>query len=195
MFDPDRWVEGNIGLAYHAAERTRHHWNSPDDMEDCQAAAVMGLLEGARKFDPSNMTGTRVGAFAWLYARNAAQKCAQVLRSTVKTAYRHPTVAVAEIDATERPGDFMDTLGNTPSDEDDILTRVAVDTVLEEIAKLPTRQRQAIEMSFGLNGHEPMSRAKIAVVWGVASHYTVTWHLERGMEALRYTLDTRKWRP
>lgn len=182
----ERLVLENQGLAYKVASAYRLH--SGADRDDLNQAALIGLFEAARKYDPDR---GKFSSYAWWWCRYRVQQAWFQVRAPVSVRDESARVFRAEFDdddewnAAVHMGGRL--VGVHDGDvEDDILSQLAAEKIrermIEKIAKYMTDHQAVVVRLYHGIGVDPMTIIEIAKVMGVsrqAIHVTVQKATER----------------
>ena len=201
-------VEANLRLVVKIA---KEHRNSHVGIDDLIAEGNLGLIEAARRFDPSR--GVRFVSYASWWIRK------YMLRAVDRQA--HQTSSPRPDATTESEGagagdpapcalrqrilsfdDFMQNSGDrqfleftaseeAPDTEDRILENQLADALLSILPRLPVKERQILAAHYGLGGGPAKTLQAIGAEMGLTRERVRQLEL-RALERARRLLQTRR---
>lgn len=202
-------VEGNLGLVPHFV---KHYYmrgiSSALDFEDLIQAGNFGLMKAAEYFDPE--LGYAFSTYArfcikssvltrFFEAGPAAKIPVEVQKQVAKRLEDESNEVkdarkLLAISSLDEPRGMVEkgtafTLNDAIPDQRDfgeeVTNHVAQEMVSKEVLRLvPAREREIIELSFGLNGNKPTSLEELSKIYNVTRE-RVRQLRERGLERLR----------
>jgi RNA polymerase sporulation-specific sigma factor len=175
-------VERNLSLVYHIAN---HQCGiGADDLDDAKADGMIGLLRAIRTFDLDhlNKDGEPVLFQTW-----AGYQIRRAIKDPRRCNHRPKTLCwhrrdVASLDKpTDEGGTMMDFL-SAPGDA--YVQVNAVVDVAPYLAALTPRQRQVVELRYGLTGRPPMTLREAGARLGM-TFQAVDYHERNAMARMR----------
>jgi RNA polymerase sporulation-specific sigma factor len=157
-------VEHNLRLVAHLVKKFENTGEDPEDLIDIGA---IGLIKAVRTFDPDK--GVRLATYA---ARCIENEILMHLRSMRKS---RSDISLYEPVGTDREGNeiaLIEVLGT----EADTVTQ-QVETEVEStrlgprLARLEPKERQVVEMRYGLGGRRERTQREIAKMLGISRSY------------------------
>ncbi|MDD2432775.1 MAG: RNA polymerase sporulation sigma factor SigK [Clostridia bacterium] len=157
-------IEHNLRLVAHIAKKFD---SVNDDKDDIISIGTIGLIKAINTFDPQK--GTKLATYA---ARCIENEILMHLRATKKN---RGEVSLYEPIGVDKEGNeitLIDILGTHPDIVPDlVLTNVEFQQTLEKIKYLSTRERNVLEMRFGLNNGFRKTQREIAKLLGISRSY------------------------
>lgn len=157
-------VEHNLRLVAHIVKKFE---NTGEDPEDLISIGAIGLIKAVRTFDPDK--GVRLATYA---ARCIENEILMYLRATRKT---RGDVSLFEPVGTDREGNdisLVEVLGTEPDAiAEQVETKVARSRLGSLLRRLDPRERQVIEMRFGLATGRERTQREVARSLGISRSY------------------------
>jgi RNA polymerase sporulation-specific sigma factor len=157
-------VEHNLRLVAHIVKKFE---NTGEDPEDLISIGAIGLIKAVRTFDPDK--GVRLATYA---ARCIENEILMYLRATRKT---RGDVSLFEPVGTDREGNdisLVEVLGTEPDAiAEQVETKVARSRLGSLLRRLEPRERQVIEMRFGLATGRERTQREVARSLGISRSY------------------------
>jgi RNA polymerase sporulation-specific sigma factor len=157
-------VEHNLRLVAHLVKKFENTGEDPEDLIDIGA---IGLIKAVRTFDPDK--GVRLATYA---ARCIENEILMHLRAMRKS---RSDISLYEPVGTDREGNeiaLIEVLGTDP----DLIAR-QVETQVEatrlgpRLARLDAKERQVVELRYGLRGGRERTQREIARMLGISRSY------------------------
>lgn len=150
----------------------RQFTNNPDDQQDLMQEGYIGLMEAARRYDPT--TGVQFDSYAswWVrkYMRAWMLNNSQIVRLSCKTEdYYKPLTEDIETPLYEEEGDvirYADILTDGTTAETDLIRQEEDQRLKEAIEKLSAREQQIICKIYGI-GQKKIPQTQIAQQLGI----------------------------
>lgn len=171
-------IERNLRLVAHIAKK---YQNSDEDMEDLISIGTIGLIKAVSTFN--NERGNRLATYA---ARCIDNELLMYFRGKKKTSRE---VSLYEPIGTDKEGNQINLMDVVESQERDIFETIELKgnsrKVYEMIPKvLGEREREIIEMRYGLYNKKPVTQREIADKMKISRSY-VSRIEKRALEKLR----------
>ena len=164
IFARDKLIEHNLRLVVFLAKK---YENTGVDLEDLVSIGTIGLMKGVKTF--SSDKNIKLATYA---SRCIDNEILMFLRKNkkVKTEVSIDSSLSFDVDGNELH--LEDVLGTDP----DIVTKPLEDELnknlmLEEIEKLPKRDKEIIIMRYGLYGHQEKTQKEVAEILGISQSY------------------------
>lgn len=157
-------IERNLRLVVYIAKRFD---NTGVDTEDLISIGTIGLIKAVGSFKPDK--NIKLATFASRCIEN------EILMHLRKTAKTRAEVSLDEPLNVDFEGNVLllsDILGTEPdSIYKDVEQSAEKEMLRESFSRLPERERQIVEMRFGLGGREEMTQKEIAEMMGISQSY------------------------
>ena len=157
-------VEHNLRLVAHIVKKFE---NTGEDSEDLISIGAIGLIKAVRTFDPDK--GVRLATYA---ARCIENEILMYLRATRKT---RSEVSLFEPVGTDREGNdisLVEVLGTEPDAvSEEVETEVARSRLGTLLRRLDPREREVIELRFGLRTGTERTQREVARFLGISRSY------------------------
>ncbi len=157
-------IERNLRLVVYIAKRFD---NTGVDTEDLISIGTIGLIKAVGSFKPDK--NIKLATFASRCIEN------EILMHLRKTARTRAEVSLDEPLNVDFEGNVLllsDILGTEPdSIYKDVEQSAEKEMLKESFSRLPERERQIVEMRFGLGGREEMTQKEIAEMMGISQSY------------------------
>lgn len=157
-------IERNLRLVVYIAKRFD---NTGVDTEDLISIGTIGLIKAVGSFKPDK--NIKLATFASRCIEN------EILMHLRKTARTRAEVSLDEPLNVDFEGNVLllsDILGTEPdSIYKDVEQSAEKEMLRESFLRLPERERQIVEMRFGLGGREEMTQKEIAEMMGISQSY------------------------
>ena len=154
----------NLRLVSHIV---RKYYASSRNQEDLVSIGTIGLVKAVDTFHVDN--GTRFATYA--------AKCIQneILMHFRAQRKRNAEISINETIDVDRDGNpltYMDVISSDECVSEEILRKVEAEQALRYVAtRLTEREREIIEMRFGLNGREPLTQREVAEQLNISRSY------------------------
>jgi RNA polymerase sporulation-specific sigma factor len=157
-------VEHNLRLVAHLVKKFENTGEDPEDLIDIGA---IGLIKAVRTFDPDK--GVRLATYA---ARCIENEILMHLRSMRKS---RSDISLYEPVGTDREGNeiaLIEVLGTEPDTVvQQVETQVESTRLAPRLAHLDPKERQVVEMRYGLGGQRERTQREIAKMLGISRSY------------------------
>ncbi|MCL5046805.1 MAG: RNA polymerase sporulation sigma factor SigK [Actinobacteria bacterium] len=157
-------VERNLRLVAHIVKKFD---NTGEETDDLISIGTVGLIKAISTFDPSK--GTRLATYA---ARCIENEILMHLRSTKRV---RGEVSLYDPIGVDREGNeitLIDVLGSDPDVVPDLVGRKFEERNLrEKLSKLASKERQVLEMRYGLGTGITKTQREIARILGISRSY------------------------
>ena len=160
----DRLIEHNLRLVAHIIKK---YYSANHDQEDLISIGTIGLIKAISTFDAKK--GTRLATYA---ARCIENEILMHFRSLKKCAQ---DVYISDPIDTDRDGNAL-TLSDVIAEDDCILDCIDLKMKTEQLRvymdeTLGPRERQIIEMRYGLDGQQELTQREVAAILGISRSY------------------------
>lgn len=159
-----RLIERNLRLVVYIAKRFD---NTGVDLEDLISIGTIGLIKAVGSFKPDK--NIKLATFASRCIEN------EILMYLRKMARVRTEVSLDEPLNVDWEGNVLllsDVLGTEPdSIYKDVELSAEKEMLRETFSRLPERERQIVELRFGLDGKEEMTQKEIAEMMGISQSY------------------------
>ena len=157
-------IERNLRLVVYIAQRFD---NTGVDLEDLISIGTIGLIKAVGSFKPDK--NIKLATFASRCIEN------EILMYLRKMARVRTEVSLDEPLNVDWEGNVLllsDVLGTEPdSIYKDVELSAEKEMLRETFSRLPERERQIVELRFGLDGKEEMTQKEIAEMMGISQSY------------------------
>ena len=157
-------IERNLRLVAHIVKKFD---NTGEETDDLISIGTVGLIKAISTFDPSK--GTRLATYA---ARCIENEILMHLRSTKRV---RGEVSLYDPIGVDREGNeitLIDVLGSDPDVVPDLVGRKFEERNLrEKLRKLASKERQVLEMRYGLGTGISKTQREIARMLGISRSY------------------------
>ena len=157
-------IERNLRLVVYIAKRFD---NTGVDLEDLISIGTIGLIKAVGSFKPDK--NIKLATFASRCIEN------EILMYLRKMARVRTEVSLDEPLNVDWEGNVLllsDVLGTEPdSIYKDVELSAEKEMLRETFSRLPERERQIVELRFGLDGKEEMTQKEIAEMMGISQSY------------------------
>lgn len=157
-------IEHNLRLVVYIAKRFD---NTGVGIEDLISIGTIGLIKGVRTFRREK--GIKLATYASRCIEN------EILMYLRKTAGRRAEVSIDEPLSTDGDGNDLRLSDVIGSDGESVYRQLETDedrkTVTEALAKLSPREREIIELRFGMNGRKEHTQKEVADLLGISQSY------------------------
>ncbi|HHY39463.1 MAG TPA: RNA polymerase sporulation sigma factor SigK [Clostridia bacterium] len=157
-------VERNLRLVAHVVKK---FGNTDTDVDDLISIGTLGLMKAINTYDPEK--GTKLATYAAKCIEN------EILMSLRQAKRARKEVYLYEPIGTDKEGNeitLMDVLRSDPDDVSDCVGCRFDKARLEEVIKtLDKKERQVIEMRYGLRGQKRRTQREIARLLGISRSY------------------------
>ena len=163
-FARDKLIEHNLRLVVFLAKK---YENTGVDLEDLVSIGTIGLMKGIKTFSMDK--NIKLATYA---SRCIDNEILMFLRKNKKLKTEVSIDASLSYDVDENELHLEDVLGTDP----DIVTKPLEDELnrnlmMEEIEKLPKRDKEIIIMRYGLFGTEEKTQKEVADILGISQSY------------------------
>ena len=160
----DKLIEHNLRLVVFLAKK---YENTKIDLEDLVSIGTIGLIKGVNTYQ--NDKNIKLATYA---SRCIDNEILMYLRKTKKKRSEVSFEDSLSFDAEGNELHLEDVLGT----EEDIVTKpieIELDKYMmyREVAKLNDRDREIIELTYGLNGKKEMTQKEVANLLGISQSY------------------------
>ncbi len=154
----------NLRLVVYIAKK----FDSPScTSDDLVSIGTIGLIKAVRSFDPEK--NIKLATYASRCIEN------EILMYLRKASTRQQDISIDEPLGSDRDGNELLLSDIISSDEETAAEKLAREcerkTLMEEIGKLSERERQIMEMRFGLNGGRELTQKEVADRIGISQSY------------------------
>lgn len=160
----DVLVERNLRLVAHICKKFDNTGEDPDDLI---SIGTLGLIKAIRTFDPDK--GTRLATYA---ARCIENEILMHLRSTKRL---RSEVSLYDPIGVDREGNEITLMDVLPSDADEVPDQVGKKfeerSLWEKLKDLAPKERQVLEMRYGLASGLRKTQREIARMLGISRSY------------------------
>lgn len=163
-FARDKLIEHNLRLVVFLAKK---YENTGVDLEDLVSIGTIGLMKGIKTFSLDK--NIKLATYA---SRCIDNEILMFLRKNKKIKTEISFDESLSFDADGNELHLEDVLGTDP----DIVTKPLEDELnhnlmIEEINKLPKRDKEIIIMRYGLFGHQEKTQKEVAEILGISQSY------------------------
>lgn len=160
----DKLIEHNLRLVVFLAKK---YENTKIDLEDLVSIGTIGLIKGVNTY--KNDKNIKLATYA---SRCIDNEILMYLRKTKKKRTEVSFEDSLSFDSEGNELHLEDVLGT----EEDIVTKPIEDELdkylmYKEVSKLSSRDREIIELRYGLNGKEEMTQKEVANMLGISQSY------------------------
>ena len=159
-----RLIERNLRLVVYIAKRFD---NTGVDLEDLISIGTIGLIKSVGSFKPDK--NIKLATFASRCIEN------EILMHLRKTSRLKAEVSLDEPLNVDWEGNVLllsDVLGTEPDAiYKDVELSAEKEMLRESFSRLPERERQIVELRFGLDGKEEKTQKEIAEMMGISQSY------------------------
>ena len=160
----DKLIEHNLRLVVFLAKK---YENTKIDLEDLVSIGTIGLIKGVNTYQ--NDKNIKLATYA---SRCIDNEILMYLRKTKKKRTEVSFEDSLSFDAEGNELHLEDVLGT----EEDIVTKPIENELdrrmmYEEVAKLNDRDKEIIELRYGLNGKKEMTQKEVASMLGISQSY------------------------
>ena len=160
----DKLIEHNLRLVVFLAKK---YENTKIDLEDLVSIGTIGLIKGVNTYQ--NDKNIKLATYA---SRCIDNEILMYLRKTKKKRTEVSFEDSLSFDAEGNELHLEDVLGT----EDDIVTKPIENELdrrlmYQEVSKLNDRDREIIELRYGLNGKKEMTQKEVASLLGISQSY------------------------
>lgn len=164
LFARDKLIEHNLRLVVFLAKK---YDNTRVDLEDLVSIGTIGLIKGIKTYQMDK--NIKLATYA---SRCIDNEILMYLRKNKKVRTEISFDESLSFDPDGNELHLEDILGTEP----DIVTKgIEEETqrnlMLEEIAKLDSRDQEIIKLRYGLGGHEEMTQKDVADLLGISQSY------------------------
>ncbi len=164
MFARDKLIEHNLRLVVFLAKK---YENTGVDLEDLVSIGTIGLMKGIKTFSMDK--NIKLATYA---SRCIDNEILMFLRKNKKIKTEISFDESLSLDADGNELHLEDVLGTDAN----IVTKPLEDELnrtmmLEEINKLPAREKEIIIMRYGLNGKKEKTQKEVAEILGISQSY------------------------
>jgi len=157
-------IRHNLRLVAHIVKK----YSSAGEADDLISIGTIGLIKGVETFEYGR--GSQLATYV---ARCIDNEILMYIRANKK---RKNDISLGESVGTDKDGNEITLMEIIPSDDDKIFTRVENAMIIEKIEafvkkELPEREREVIEMRYGLNGREAMTQLEVAARMNISRSY------------------------
>ena len=160
----DKLIEHNLRLVVFLAKK---YENTKIDLEDLVSIGTIGLIKGVNTYQ--NDKNIKLATYASRCIDN------EILMYLRKTKRKRTEVSFEDSLSFDSEGNELhleDVLGT----EEDIVTKPIEDELdrylmYEEVSKLEKRDKEIIELRYGLNGKKEMTQKEVANLLGISQSY------------------------
>lgn len=160
----DKLIEHNLRLVVFLAKK---YENTKIDLEDLVSIGTIGLIKGVNTYQ--NGKNIRLATYA---SRCIDNEILMYLRKTKKNRGDVSFEDSLSFDSEGNELHLEDVLGT----DGDIVSKPIEDyqdkcMMYEEVSKLNDRDREIIELRYGLNGKEELTQKEVAILLGISQSY------------------------
>lgn len=164
LFARDKLIEHNLRLVVFLAKK---YENTRVDLEDLVSIGTIGLIKGVKTYK-----GDKNIKLATYASRCIDNEILMYLRKNKKVRTEVSFDESLSFDPDGNELHLEDVLGT----EKDIVTKgieeeTEKNLMMQEIAKLPSRDREIIILRYGLGGHKELTQKEVAEILGISQSY------------------------
>lgn len=164
LFARDKLIEHNLRLVVFLAKK---YENTRVDLEDLVSIGTIGLIKGIKTYKSDK--NIKLATYA---SRCIDNEILMFLRKNKKVRTEVSFEESLSFDPDGNELHLEDVLGT----DNDIVTKgleeeTERNMVMQEISKLPKRDREIITLRYGLNGKEEMTQKEVAEILGISQSY------------------------
>ena len=157
-------VERNLRLVAHIMKK---YYTQTSDQEDLISIGTIGLIKGITTFDASK--GARLATYA---ARCVENEILMYFRAQKKTSQ---DVSLSDYIETGTDGTAL-SLMEVVAEEEDLFESICTQQRSEQVRRavrehLHGREKQVIQLRYGLNGNAPQRQREVAKLLGISRSY------------------------
>lgn len=172
----------NLRLVAHVVKK---YQGSGEDMEDLISIGTIGLMKAITTYDESK--GSRLATYA---ARCIDNELLMMFRSRKKSSR---DVSLYDPIGTDKEGNEINLLDVMLTSQDDFATQFSLKEDIMRLRQaldgLPDREREILDMRYGLSGGDEMTQREIGKMLGISRSY-VSRIEKKAIETLKGAFDT-----
>ena len=154
----------NLRLVSHIV---RKYYSAAPDQEDLISIGTIGLVKAVDSFSPEN--GARFATYA---ARCIQNEILMHFRSRKKHTSEVSINETIDVDRDGNPLSYMDVICDEEDFAEEVQRKLLTESMLHSIETcLTQRERQIIEMRYGLASENPMTQKEVADLLGISRSY------------------------
>ena len=175
----EQLISQNIRLVYYVVFKYYADLIKLVGKDDVVSVGKIGLVIAAQRYDPTR--GTKFSTYAiTVISQQIYKEIIQKEKRRKKKGDYKLVYLDGDSEDMEDKG-FYEMIGQDDADLRATETRIFIETML---SKLPEKQRKAIELYFGLNGHQEHTQREIAPIIGV-TQAQVNRLIKKGLKKMR----------
>jgi len=175
----EQLISQNIRLVYYVVFKYYADLIKLVGKDDVVSVGKIGLVIAAQRYDPTR--GTKFSTYAiTVISQQIYKEIIQKEKRRKKKGDYKLVYLDGDSEDMEDKG-FYEMIGQDDADLRATETRIFIETMLP---KLPEKQRKAIELYFGLNGHQEHTQREIAPIIGV-TQAQVNRLIKKGLKKMR----------
>ena len=157
-------VEHNLRLVAHIMKK---YYAQTDDVDDLISIGTIGLIKGVNTYKPDK--GVRLATYASRCIEN------EILMFIRKTANQKQEISLDEPINLDGDGNEL-LLGDILGTEEDMILRpleedVDLMVLRQSLRELPPREREIMNMRYGLEGQKELTQKEVAQKMGISQSY------------------------
>ena len=154
----------NLRLVSHIV---RKYYSASSDQEDLISIGTIGLVKAVDSFSPEN--GARFATYA---ARCIQNEILMHFRSRKKHTSEVSINETIDVDRDGNPLSYLDVICDEEDFAEEVQRKLLTESMLHSIETcLSQRERQIIEMRYGLASENPMTQKEVADLLGISRSY------------------------
>lgn len=154
----------NLRLVSHIV---RKYYSAAPDQEDLISIGTIGLVKAVDSFSPEN--GARFATYA---ARCIQNEILMHFRSRKKHTSEVSINETIDVDRDGNPLSYLDVICDEEDFAEEVQQKLLTESMLRSIETcLSQRERQIIEMRYGLASENPMTQKEVADLLGISRSY------------------------
>ncbi len=160
----NKLVEHNLRLVAHIIKK---YYSSINDQDDLVSIGTIGLIKAINTFDINK--NIKLSSYA---SRCIENEILMYFRNLKKTSQDISLNEAIDTDKDGNPLSLIDVLSTDDNIIDSLNTKLNLKKLYSYIdSELDDREKQVINLRYGLNGHEPITQREVADILGVSRSY------------------------
>ncbi len=160
----NKLVEHNLRLVAHIIKK---YYSSINDQDDLVSIGTIGLIKAINTFDINK--NIKLSSYA---SRCIENEILMYFRNLKKTSQDISLNEAIDTDKDGNPLSLIDVLSTDDNIIDSLNTKLNLKKLYSYInSELDDREKQVINLRYGLNGNEPITQREVAEILGVSRSY------------------------
>ena len=163
-FAKNQLIEHNLRLVAHIIKK---YYSNYSDQDDLISIGTIGLIKAVSTFNHEK--GARLGTYASTCIENEIKMYFRSMKKASQDIYISDRI---DFDSEGNPLTLMDILASDSRIDEELEQKVRIEELKKYVASInDEREKQIIEMRYGLNGSPPLTQREVASLLNISRSY------------------------